>query len=641
MFITRKLGKLLHGKTSTFSILAATTLGTAAGMLPMSATSVGLLLLLGAFILMLNTNLFLAGVAAGLGKLLSLPLLTANFAVGRLLIDGPLQPIFRRAVNMPGVAWLGLDVYVVPGALVLGATSGLALGMAVVILLRGMRVRMASLESGSDRYTTFASKRWVRLARWVFFGKRGKKSYTELAENHRRWGNPVRPLGVVAVGLFGLLIALTVFLTSDRLVTAMAIAGLEKANGATVDIKDAQLDLTQGRIRIEGLAVTNPDALDRNLISAATLEGDFSATDLLRRRFTIDLIEVTQAETGAPRERPGQRVGPSTTSSADAPDATDATDPTNPTAPSPDAPHDLEGLLTQAKTWKSRLDRLKSWTDWLSGSPDTDSDSDSDHPAASPADHDAWIQKRIAAVGIAHVRADHLIENTPTLLIRRMVINGLVVNGQPNALYNVEAQNLSTHPNRVPQGVPTLHVVSQSGDFNLNVGLPVTGHQAGDVNLHMTGLTVDELTQNLNADLANFARGGTLDLTLAGGFSPDQLNLPLTLTLHDTTVALPGATPRAIKKLPLSLAVAGSLNRPAFSLDREQLTQALVAAGANELADQARSRATDALKDATDKLSPELNDVLGDTLGDTVGDTLGNTLDEVTEGGLPDWLKRR
>ena len=236
MLITRKIGKLLHGQTSTFSVLAATTLGGAAGFVPADAAALPLLAVLGAAVLLLNTNLFLAGAAAGLTKLLSLPLLTVSFAVGRLLIDGPLQPLFRFAVNAPVLAWMGLDVYVVPGALLLGAASGLGLGVAVLIGLRRLRSALAGLEEGSDRYAKLTAKRSVRLTRWALLGKRGKKSYAELVERHARWGNPVRPLGLVAVAGVAGLAALIVFLTADTLTTAVVRAGLEKANGATVDL---------------------------------------------------------------------------------------------------------------------------------------------------------------------------------------------------------------------------------------------------------------------------------------------------------------------------------------------------------------------------------------------------------------------
>jgi len=608
VLITRKLGKLVHGKTSTFSVLAATTLGAAAGFVPADATSLPLLVLLGAAVLILNTNLFLAGLAAGVGKLLSLPLLTASFATGRVLIDGPLQPLFRFAVNAPGLAWLGLDVYVVPGALVLGVAAGLAMGVGVLTGLRRLRTALASLEEGSDRYATLTAKRWVRLTRWALLGKRGKKSYAELAQRHARWGNPVRPLGLVAVGLAAALTTVIVFLTSDALTTALVTAGLERANGATVDLERAELDLRGGRLHLTGLAAADPEALDRNLFAAATLTGDLSARDLLRRRFAVDLIEVAHAETGSPRNRPGRRIGE--------PRSAPASGPRPDPAAGPGVSRDLDGLLAQARTWKARLDRLRGWAEWLAGPHDTGHTDDPD------ADHDTWIGGRVAAVGLARVRAAHLIEGAPTLLVRRIVIDGLTVTGRPEASYRVRLDNLSTHPARVAGGPPRLAARAADGTAVLKVVAPGRAGGArdpGELSLSVRGLDVDALSAALHNDLAGLARGGTAELSAAGSFTARRIDLPLALTLHDTTVSLPGTSPRTLSRLPLTMHVTGTLSRPALHLDRDRLADALVAAGAGELATAAREHAADALKEATDGLSDDLGSGLSEVVNEGLG----------------------
>ena len=604
VLITRKIGKLIHGQTSTFSVLAATMLGGAAGFVPADASALPLLAVLGAAVLLLNTNLFLAGTAASVTKLLSLPLLPASFAVGRMLIDGPLQPLFRFAVNAPVLAWLGLDIYVVPGALLLGAATGLGLGVAVLAGLRRLRSTLAGLEEGSERYSTLTAKSSVRLTRWALLGKRGNKSYAELAERHTTWGNPVRPLGLVAVGCASVLTALVAFLTADTLTTAVVRAGLEKANGATVDLDRAELDLRGGRLHLSGLAAADPEALDRNLFAADTLTGDLSAHDLMRRRFAIDLIEVAHAQAGAHRARPGQRIG------SPSPPAEPLPEPTDP----PNPPRDLDDLLSQTQTWKSRLDRLRGWADWLSGPDDAEPDAGSN----------PWIDGQIAAVGLSRVRADHLIEDAPTLLVRRVVIDGLSVAGSSDASYRVELNNLSTHPARVADGPLRISARAADGALDLALVAPAAGGAPGAITLDLRAIEIDSVTTSLHPDLAGLARGGTAQLTVQGDFTAHHLDLPFALTLRDTSMSLPGASPRRLASLPLTMHLVGSLGRPALKIDRHQLADALVAAGANELADAARSRANDAVNAATGKLTDKLKEELGSDLSEAVNKGLGS-----------------
>ena len=144
MLITRKIGKLLHGQTSTFSVLAATTLGGAAGFVPADAAALPLLAVLGAAVLLLNTNLFLAGAAAGLTKLLSLPLLTASFAVGRLLIDGPLQPVDTRFSGYYALRQVGLPLHLEGGFHLL---FNIALGGCLLRCVHGGILVLAGLAS--------------------------------------------------------------------------------------------------------------------------------------------------------------------------------------------------------------------------------------------------------------------------------------------------------------------------------------------------------------------------------------------------------------------------------------------------------------------------------------------------------------
>ncbi|MCB9870773.1 MAG: hypothetical protein H6837_13025 [Planctomycetes bacterium] len=50
------------------------------------------------------------------------------------------------------------------------------------------------------------------------------------------------------------------------------VIGLERSNGATVDLGGLQLDLGAGRVTLDALAMADASALDRDLLRADKLE---------------------------------------------------------------------------------------------------------------------------------------------------------------------------------------------------------------------------------------------------------------------------------------------------------------------------------------------------------------------------------
>ena len=301
--LTRSLGTLFRGKTTAFQVIAATTLGTALGFLPSFEQTPALSIALIVTLMVLNANLFLAGLSVLLGMAASVVLMPVSFQLGRVLLDGPTRPLFEAMINAPVLALAGLEYYVVPGGLVIGALLGLMVGLLLFRGVRRFRRRMAQVET-DERYQTWSKKGWVKAVSWLLLGGKARASYAELAERSKL-GNPVRPLGAAAAALLLVLIGLVYVFLSEPLVTAMVVRGLERVNGATVDLDAAELDLGDGRLTLTGLAMADPNALDTDLFRAATIQADVSAADLLRKRLALDDVVVSGAYTGAPRERRG------------------------------------------------------------------------------------------------------------------------------------------------------------------------------------------------------------------------------------------------------------------------------------------------------------------------------------------------
>jgi uncharacterized protein (TIGR03546 family) len=165
MIFTRKIGKLVRGNTTPFQIYAAALLGAFIGFIPGFDHAPGLLIFWSFLLLILNANLFLAGLVGLLSKLVYLISLPVAFSIGRFLLEGPTSGLFSALHNAPVTAYFGLDYYVVPGGQVLGLMLGVVCGYGASRALKAYRLRMSKREDSS------AQKGWVKALVWIFVGK--------------------------------------------------------------------------------------------------------------------------------------------------------------------------------------------------------------------------------------------------------------------------------------------------------------------------------------------------------------------------------------------------------------------------------------------------------------------------------------
>lgn len=603
--ITRKIGKLLRGKATPFQIISACTLGAMIGFIPGFMNGPGLTITLLLVLVILNANLGVALLTGAIAKILSLLLLPASFAVGRLLMDGPLEALFRWIINTPVLALFGFDHYATTGGVVLGAIFGVAVGFALSNLVRRFRRRMAGVEERSERYQKWSSKWWVRALAWLIIGPgHGKRTYAQLLE--RRVGNPVRPLGVAFAVLLVVLLVIVYQFASGPVVQMAMQRGLERANGATVDIEDAELDLSAGKLRVAGLAMADPNALDEDLLRAREVEADIGAADLLRKRLTFDRLVLRDATSGEKRARPGKLVGKLP----------------QPAEPEPDAEKTIEDYIDQANQWKQRLAQLRDWLERLSGPPDEDSESWQER-----------LKRRAEELGYGRVIAQHLIDEVPSVTVLELEADGIRVAQLEGEVLDVRGRNLSTHPALLAKK-PQLTVTSRSG--NLSANLLLAGAQTPDeqtstdqrnaVQFTWLGVPVQSVQDSLRVGGDPLLSGGTFDIDIDGNWSQKgvgYINLPLVVTLHDTTITAPGAKASKVQKLVLPIGLRGPFDNPTIMLDDRAMVDALVAAGADELAGRARA-----------ELREKVGDVLGDKVGDDVKKRLGDDVGGAIEGLL-------
>ena len=140
MLTIRKFLRTLIGVATPAQVLLACVLGALLGFLPVTNGGTVMAVLLAVLLLVLNANLFLAGIVAAGTKILSIVTAPLAFGLGRILIDGPTRPLAEMLANGPVTAWLGFDSYLAVGGLTLGLFVGIGLGLVTAILLRRLRV---------------------------------------------------------------------------------------------------------------------------------------------------------------------------------------------------------------------------------------------------------------------------------------------------------------------------------------------------------------------------------------------------------------------------------------------------------------------------------------------------------------------
>jgi len=90
------------------------------------------------------------------------------------------------------------------------------------------------------------------------------------------------------------------------------------------------------------------------------------------------------------------------------------------------------------------------------------------------------------------------------------------------------------------------------------------------------------------------------------------VDLPLQVTLHNTTVTVPGGQATQVENLPLAIGVTGPLDNPKIKLDDAGMTKALANAGVSVLKQKAGEEIS---KQLGDKVPGEAKGLLNSFLG--------------------------
>ena len=577
---TRTIGNVFRGASTPLQVMLACILGMALGFVPGFSQAPGLIVFLCLLLILLNTNLALVVLVTLLGKALSLLLLPASYHIGRLLLDGPTQGLFKAMINAPVLALFGFEYYVVTGGLLIGLLLGVAAGWALVGLVGAYRRKMAGVEENSDRYKTLTSRWYIRALIWIFAGGgKGKRTYADLLT--RRIGNPIRPLGVVVVVLAVALLVIIRMLATGPILAAYMKDGLELANGATVDVGDIEVDLKEGRLTIFNLAMADPSALDTDLLRAVRIDANIAGADLLRRRIKLDRVLVSESTTGEKRATRGRRIGSEPFRLPDPP-------------PMPEWSK-LEEYLRTAELWKQRIEQAGDWLEKLSGL----------RSNAEPLKD--RLERLLNSEGYARVYAAHLVEGAPTFHIAELTALKVRSAQLQDETLDVIALDLSTHPSLL-ESAPRITIKSSrlTLDFAAALGSASAKADRNTIRLACRNIPADAIARQLAGDPA--FKGGTIDFSTDGTWDlvGRRIDLPLQVALNNVALNLPSGSPRNVPKLAFALGVAGPVSAPRIRIDPESLAKAFKDAGVAELTGQLKTQADKHLGRVTEKIPANL-----------------------------------
>lgn len=567
MRLIRKITSVSSGSRRPLCLLLACCFGATLGLLPGFAQAPGLIVLIALLLIVLNVHLPLALLLTLTAKAFTPLLLPALFQLGRMLLDGPAEPIFQALINAPVLALCGFEYYTTTGALLLGPAIGMASGL--VILAAAALCRRGE-DGGAHTHNMLRDHGLWRIARTALMVVGGSRGMTDGALG-RSGGRLFRPVGVALTVIVLPLLLVTPLVLPGPVLARGIEAGFESAHSAELEIESAEFDLNRRRLLLRGFALADPQDPRHDLLRAEAVEASIRGVDLLRKRVTVTRLVLHGARTDVPRRGPEETpTGPSR----------------HPVGPSHDP--GSEGVMKAGDglvrgPWMRRLAELRAYLEGLAA-PATEGPSPPRRVRRR--DPERELMARAERVGYRRVAADHLVDGGPALTVLELIAERVRAAGLEGQTVDVYGYDLSSAPRLRDGRPPRVRVVSSAKTFDLQ--LVFNGAARAD-GVNWVSLTCHDLPGDwlgraaaLAGDLPALS-GGTVDVALSGMFrlaGVPFVDLPLRVTLTGTRLTLPGMGSVLIDRATVPMDVRGPMHDPEVEMDRGAVRRLVARAGA-------------------------------------------------------------
>jgi len=564
MIFVRQLLLFIRGNSSGFNIVMGCVLGALMGSLPVPE-GIPLLLAFACVLLIVSTNLFLAGLLFAITKLLTLSFYPQVDWMGETIIGAQyLHGFWTMVCTAPILAWAGFEYYRITGGLAVGFLVGLTSGLLCYHWIKHYRQTVLKrLHSGKSVDTPTAKSKKKNL--WRFFGflfwgkSRTEASYVQLLTNPSR--NPFRWSGLILSGLL-LISTFWFFHNNTALLTNGLQRILEQINGATVELTELSVDARKGDLILNGLQICDPMALDENLLQIDGFSARLSIYHLLKKEIHLDRVTLSGFSIGNPRSNAGIRYR---------------------SAPTPlELPSDaiersvrfLEKIVVDLPRWQSRIELAQRWYRRYGLIV----------AKINELDPKRQIRKQIAkqrekaddgSTGLA--KQESLIKQRTTFKLEQFNISGILLDGIEEEIIHLKLAGITDKP-RLSDVPISIHVANEAETiaFSLSLGsLSPLSQASNRIKFHWEGLPIDKWVSQLKAAQFFPLKGGFVDLSIDASFQKGQIQFPINTTFWDTELQLPQLGATRIHKLeaPNLIKVSGDWKQPKIEFQKEAFTE--------------------------------------------------------------------
>ncbi len=565
--IYNKIMGIIFSQSTPAQLLLVSVLGLIFGFIPGFAYAPLLYVLTILLVLLLRVNIGLFVLIGVLAKILSFPLEFVSFTLGRWLLDGFTQPIFKAAVNNPVLAYVGFDYYLVTGSFVLSIILGVAFGVFIAKSYKKIIEKMVNMQDGSEIYQKFTSKLVVKIGSRVVFGKNIAKVDCEKIQDIK-FRQPIRVWGLIVVLLLTLTIAFAPRILETAIVSNIIKQQLTKVNGATVDYDSMKLSFSDAKLEINGLGAANPEDLNTDRFYAISISASVDIRGLLTNQLSLKNVVVDGVSLEHSRYSKGvlygsESVAPVTTAYESAQKTIDNIK----KAGSSFEQVDIENIAKNGEKTLDAAKNIKKGVEVLSNFRSNKTDSHG-NPVTKEVKTEAEVY------GYANLRNETLHDQAPSFAISNMDIKRFKIDG---VVYDAIITNLSTNPALLAK--PTqIHIQSTSNKYaDLDL---VMSNQNGVENTikfdfdnlggdFLSGLTIKGV--GIDTQSVNVSGTGTWDFS---GVNNITFNIPLQFKLNDVRINL-SQMKQKLSDLTLRATLSGDLNNVGFGIDTSKLKDIL------------------------------------------------------------------